>query len=1289
MVDLLKRLNSKNGSSKVIIAVIVAVLIVAAATTGVVIYNHNSNKPEAADTEVNALEQEINNDADTNSSNNGTVDSTNDNVENNTNNANDNNSNNNNVNANTNTNNVTVNQNDNVVNNNNVATNNNAGVAVNQNGNGINNNVAVNQQNGEDTYIQKVIEEETTTKEWENVDVSWEAAAISGAVIPADTATRKPVINLTKESSATNVTTADEITYTITAENTGNLNAKNIVVTDKINEEFVSIISVNDNGNVDNDTLTWNIENINAGEKVSVSFVVKVNEISDEKVKESDKIEITNTAYATGENIKDTNSEEIKNDYEKEIITAEKEAFIIRNGEEVKITKDDTTSVVPGETLKYRVTVKNKGTLTKTFEIKDILPDQVENINIISTSNGNASVEGNTIIWNTEIAKRDENKNATVETIEYTVSIKENATGNVKNAVVIDGEEITSVKTPIVTFSKSSTIVTENEGYVTTDSIVRYDILVTNTSEDVKATSIQVTDMVPVGTTLLENETYSVSDNGNVENGKITWNLDIEKSSTKTVSFYVVVNENDDDIQIKNVAYVNDKKTNETDDDYVKPRYDYVVNYYKDSISDDNFIDKITGEKYINEEVTADITYKIPTGYKFEGETPSMTIKKEGNVLNVVYVKRNDLSYTIHYYEEGTTTQVAEDTYVDGKTFGESITVEPKNVDEYEVVNNEPITFNITEGTNEYIFYYVKDLEVVKSGTKTVYAGGIITYNVKITNSNSNAKTTTVTDTLPNGVVIVDNDGNPIQKGAFLPDQKGKLTNDGNQIVWENISIPSGTTELVYNARIDNDMIGKEITNNVKLSNYGQKESSFTTKVSEITVTKTDIKPGEQGKDSVNIVLVMDLSYSMTENDTSDKKTRLSAAKSAMTEFIKEIYYDSDKQQATNSKATISVITFNTPEAMTIRGWGYTYELEYSGVNVLGSANKDNYTTLIQDINNITLPSSNPSGTNYNGLGTYMYGGLEQAKATLESTSADDKKNVVIFLSDGDPTSSSIYGYSKNTNSNILSMANSIKYNSNNELVTDFYSIGFGKDASNTSSNAYNLLKQMSSDNEVKTSNSVDELVGNFKNILDDIGIKDIETEQGIVKATLTTDLVVNQTYPIKVSYKNQTIITITNKEEFSNYSFSYDEENKILTWDVNSWNKSCTSENGRVVVVDSNDTNIEFYSQRSDTVPTAKRMSVLTNFMNSINSEEFNVEETNKIITNVEDKIEDTVDVDISVEENVNDGKAVNTNSNDNTNTPDDNSDTNSLNTENSSTNSSEKEETLPADIDNSTIIE
>ena len=118
----------------------------------------------------------------------------------------------------------------------------------------------------------------------------------------------------------------------------------------------------------------------------------------------------------------------------------------------------------------------------------------------------------------------------------------------------------------------------------------------------------------------------------------------------------------------------------------------------------------------------------------------------------------------------------------------------------------------------------------------------------------------------------------------------------------------------------------------------------------------------------------------------------------------------------------------------------------------------------------------------------------------------------------------------------------------------DFYSIGFGSEAANPNSDAYELLYKMSSDKHVYTSDSVDTLVENFRNILDDIKNKEITTKEGIFSIVTTKDLVVDAENPITVTYNGETLFTCTS---LPNNGMSYDARTKTLKWDINEWNAS------------------------------------------------------------------------------------------------------------------------------------
>ncbi|MBQ7087360.1 MAG: VWA domain-containing protein [Clostridia bacterium] len=98
---------------------------------------------------------------------------------------------------------------------------------------------------------------------------------------------------------------------------------------------------------------------------------------------------------------------------------------------------------------------------------------------------------------------------------------------------------------------------------------------------------------------------------------------------------------------------------------YEKDSYPYIVNYYKDSVEEGNFINskdgaaKLYGTQLDADIVTADLREGwlnafLPAGYLaaegIEGAYPVINV--EGNVINVVYRRSNALQYTVNYYKD-------------------------------------------------------------------------------------------------------------------------------------------------------------------------------------------------------------------------------------------------------------------------------------------------------------------------------------------------------------------------------------------------------------------------------------------------------------------------------------------------------------------------------------------------------------------------------------------------------------------------------------------------------------
>ena len=140
--------------------------------------------------------------------------------------------------------------------------------------------------------------------------------------------------------------------------------------------------------------------------------------------------------------------------------------------------------------------------------------------------------------------------------------------------------------------------------------------------------------------------------------------------------------------------------------------------------------DQSKAADYYTKSVTFNDTYNVtsPTidGYTADTTVVSGTMPAENVEVTVTYSKRTDLSYTVHYYWNGTTTPVKESKTVNGQTFGDIITTETAiAIEGYTALPNQ--TCNLTVGVdaskNVIIFYYYKNVELTANSKTETYDG--------------------------------------------------------------------------------------------------------------------------------------------------------------------------------------------------------------------------------------------------------------------------------------------------------------------------------------------------------------------------------------------------------------------------------------------------------------------------------------------------------------------------------------------------------------------------------------
>ena len=1200
-----------------------------------------------------------------------------------------------------------------------------------------------------------------TENPWEKKEIGWSPISVAAYTAASKLKVHKPDLDLKKYAYLDGdsleelpVNTAaqkgETITYVIKITNKGNEDTNGIRTIDSI-PEGTELASISEGGALNNDgKIVWK-NDIKAGETVTVSFKVVVT---------ADSIDlINNIAKVNGKETPETKTP---------VITANKTAQVVTIVDKEEVLENRDAKV--GETIRYTITAKNTTEVDGTTVIKDSIPDGTSFVDGTITEKGNFDKENGTITWNNVVvpAKGEVsvsfdvvvNEKTTagevVKSVSNTATIGNTPTEEVETKVAnITGEKEVSDKVANVGDTLTYTIILTNNGngdgkVTVTDRVPEgttikdpeingYDSktnIMTWKDVEVKAgKSVELTFEVIVNdnTSIIKNKAYvdenkipeepetSVKHHYKVEH--YTENLD---GTYSKVEKDTVVSE---DVEIgTKVSYkINnydgftfDESKTENKDATVPDNNNLIVKlyyarrndlsytvYYKEQGTENELADAkvVNGQTFGN--VVTENAIDIDGYNKVDPTSANITITTGTNEHTFYYTKRNDLSYTVYYKEQGTENELADAKVVNGQTFGNVVTENAIDIDGYNKVDPTSANITITTGTNEHTFYYTKrndlsytvnylekDTNTVLHEAKTVgnqIFGTIITssdevitidgynydsvdkttltigtsenviniyytkrtdlsytvnyyyngelkhsvtfdnmeyldkisgvkempkyngvtytkYDLKTSSANGllpliigtgsnyinvyygtpnvtiskkvNKTAVKVGDTLHYTIKVTETRGFVDASGVNVTDPISEglenvrnITHNGNlnegNVEWNNLAITKNSSiTLEFDATVRANTIGKTISNTANLGGTTSGDSNtVTTTVSELKAAVKEVKKGTTGKDAVNIVLVMDLSYSMKSNKTSDEVTRLEAAKTAATKFINSIYTKDPE-----SKVTVTVLTFNTANPLTtikyvgterctnnniwhlhlncknIDGVWYskweenTVEIPYSGTSKLGFADKSNYTSLVEEINEITLPNENPGP----GLGTNVSAALDLTKTTIGDLKDNhsENSNVVILLSDGAP-SKGHDGYEGNDNKTLINKASKIK---GNPITTEFYSIQFG-----TEDGAYDLLKAMSSNNTVYTSNSINSLVENFTNILDQNTTKDpIDTVNGKYTTTLSNPLVVDADNPITVTYEGTTLFTCTS---LPNNGLTYDSTTKTISWDINEWN--------------------------------------------------------------------------------------------------------------------------------------
>ena len=354
----------------------------------------------------------------------------------------------------------------------------------------------------------------------------------------------------------------DEITYTITLDNSEGTAPEIAIVKDTIPtgtvfvDNSIVVDAVEDKVFTEEDLLNGIQVYLGAGDVKTLEFTVRVLDLDN-----GDKI----SNIAT---VNDVSTNSVEHTYVEPII----------NGNKTATTDFGREYVVNGEKITYTITATNEGDLAKDVIVIDKIPE------------GTTFVEGSIRVNNEETEYTESNLESgitvnvdrnSITTVTFDVIVNETGT-EIINKANVDGKETSDVKYPVLSFEKTSEIESKEEGLeegvVTAGDKIIYSITLNNLGEE-EINDIEIKDIVPDGTRLEQ-----VNNQGDVTNRDITWKIaNISENSSVTVSFEVIVDYDIVDTkEIRNVATVNGVKTNSDVIEYQKPEAQIIGSFEKD-----------------------------------------------------------------------------------------------------------------------------------------------------------------------------------------------------------------------------------------------------------------------------------------------------------------------------------------------------------------------------------------------------------------------------------------------------------------------------------------------------------------------------------------------------------------------------------------------------------------------------------------------------------------------------------------------------------------------------------
>ena len=532
--------------------------------------------------------------------------------------------------------------------------------------------------------------------------------------------------------------------YKILLENNSPIPTDNLVVTDRIPDEFEILDAYT--GSRSGQNITWNIGSMDVGETIELFVQVRVKEDFNRT-----NFTVTNTAIVT------INDEEKSDDATVEILKPD-----------LTITKEASVNVIkPGEEFSYTITVTNKGEGTAK---NVVVTDNISNYFTIVNSSVSNSGSGN----NARFVIGDLDYNDSVF-ITITVRVNDNAPldaiDNIAIASADNNEPVEDNDTVIINDANLTITKTATKNELRPGEEFTYNIVITNEG-DASSNPLTVRDTI-------DSRLEIISAPGADVNGQqVSWTLS-SLGASRSQKYTVTVRVKDSVVagtNIPNVAILEEEGEEDKQDDEdiiivdskviinktaskneVKPAEEF--EYYIDITNNG---DAASRDLTITDVIDSRLEIVRASGASVNGQTitwhvSSLGISESKRFTVVVRVKKD----------------IADNTVINNVvTLSEP--GKPDQTDDEDVTVKKPI-LNITK-----VAYNAE-------GEKTVAPGEEFYYQITVTNTGSIASSLiTIYDDINSLLTIVDSDGGTV---------------NGNRITWTIDSLPA-SGNITYTVRV-------------------------------------------------------------------------------------------------------------------------------------------------------------------------------------------------------------------------------------------------------------------------------------------------------------------------------------------------------------------------------------------------------------------------------------------------------------------------------------------------------